>query len=304
MHDGIRVSAPVSGRDMAIGDTFRALHFGEEMFDGLIDPVVMLDHFRMTAPTFEPHPHAGISAVTYVFEDSTGAHVNYDSLGNIGPIRPGALHWFAAGRGAVHTEQPEGKGLSVHALQIFVNLPASKKLDLPYAVHVEPSEIPEFRAAGVRVRVVTGQSNGVHAKHSAQLPEPFTLLDGFLASGASFEHALPVGWNAMVYVVSGKLRLQVGDQERTLDASLAGGVSVAMDAAQGGASIRLISDEQSHFAVLSGPAINEPLVKHGPFVMNTSDQINDRIRAYQRGELGSLDLPLAKDADAPTHATR
>jgi hypothetical protein len=126
----------MASHDLVIGDFFRAKHFGEQEFNGLIDPVVMLDHFHMTGPTFDPHPHAGISAVTYVFEDATGAHVNYDSLGNRGPINPGALHWFAAGRGAVHTEQPEGDGRHVHALQIFVNMPASKKLNAPNAVHV------------------------------------------------------------------------------------------------------------------------------------------------------------------------
>ncbi|MGL5321039.1 MAG: pirin family protein, partial [Aeromonas veronii] len=115
----LTLSAPVKGQPLRIGSGFEASHFGEHFFNGLIDPVAMVDHFQMTAPTFEPHPHAGISAVTYLFEDSTSPHVNYDSLGNQGPIEPGALHWLAAGRGAVHTEQPEGASPYVHALQIF-----------------------------------------------------------------------------------------------------------------------------------------------------------------------------------------
>ena len=156
MPNNVRVSTGIAGHSVVIGDAFRATHFDEQEFGGLIDPVVMLDHFHMTGPTFAPHPHAGISAVTYMFEDAIGAHVNYDSLGNHGPINPGALHWFAAGRGAVHTEQPEGDGRHVHALQIFVNLPAGKKLSAPYAVHVEANDIPEFNSPGVRVRVVTG----------------------------------------------------------------------------------------------------------------------------------------------------
>ncbi|HEY3046058.1 MAG TPA: pirin-like C-terminal cupin domain-containing protein [Polaromonas sp.] len=291
MSNQIRVSDSISGHDMEIGDTFKASHFGEQDFGGLIDPVVMLDHFHMTGPTFAPHPHAGISAVTYMFEDAIGAHVNYDSLGNHGPIHPGALHWFAAGRGAVHTEQPEGKGRHVHALQIFVNLPASKKLDAPYAVHVEAGDIPEFQAPGVRVRVVTGSSNGVQAEYTTQLPAPFTLLDGFLRGAAPFTHALPRGWNAMIYVVSGKLRLEVDGEERTLARSTAAGVSVAVDAAVNEAVIRLAPDEETHFVMLSGPALNEPMVKQGPFVMNTQAQMDQVIAAYRRGELGSLDLP-------------
>ncbi|MFM0738181.1 pirin-like C-terminal cupin domain-containing protein [Paraburkholderia xenovorans] len=289
----VRVSPVIAGRDMNIGDTFQAKHFGEEMFGGLIDPVVMLDHFRMTGPTFAPHPHAGISAVTYVFEDATGAHVNYDSLGNHGPIGPGALHWFAAGRGAVHTEQPEGDGHHVHALQIFVNLPARRKFDPPYAVHVEPQDIPEFNAPGVRVRVVAGGSNGVSAAHTAQLPEPFTLLDGFLAASAAFSHDLGPGWNGMIYLVSGALRVEVAGVVRQLTAGAAVGIAVDKDATASGVAVRVVADEVSHFVMLSGPALYEPIAKHGPFVMNTREQLEDRIQAFQKGEFGQLVMPQA-----------
>jgi redox-sensitive bicupin YhaK (pirin superfamily) len=229
--------------------------------------------------------------VTYVFEDATGAHVNYDSLGNHGPIDPGALHWFAAGRGAVHTEQPEGDGRHVHALQIFVNMPASKKLNPPYAVHVEANDIPEFNSPGVRVRVVSGRSNRVQAEYTARLPEPFTLLDGFLSGAEPFTHALPRRWNAMIYHVSGKLLLEIEGAERALEASKAIGASVSAHAVSDETAIQLAPDGEAHFVMLSGPALNEPLVKQGPLVMNTSEQIDDRIRAYQRGEFGQLELP-------------
>lgn len=166
----LTLSAPVKGQPLRIGSGFEASHFGEHFFNGRIDPVVMVDHFQMTAPTFEPHPHAGISAVTYLFEDSTAPHVNYDSLGNQGPIEPGALHWLAAGRGAVHTEQPEGASPYVHALQIFVNLPANQKMASPFAVHAAAATIPEFHGEGVRVRVVAGHSNDNGATRGGAAP--------------------------------------------------------------------------------------------------------------------------------------
>ena len=284
----VRVSHVVAGHDMTIGKAFCAKHFSEESFGGLVDPVVMLDHFHMTRPTFAVHPHAGISAVTYVFEDATGPHVNYDSLGNQGPINPGALHWFAAGRGAVHTEQPEGDEQHVHALQIFVNLPASKKFDAPYAVHVEPHEIPAIETPGVRVRVVSGSSNGVSADHTLRLPEPFTLLDAFLARSSAFSHQLSRGWSAMVYAVSGALRIEVGGTVRQLKAGEAVGVALDEDAAQSTAAIQFASAEGSHFVVLSGPTLDEPIAKHGPFVMNTREQLEDRVRAFQNGEFGQV----------------
>ncbi|VVE61328.1 nuclease PIN [Pandoraea captiosa] len=291
-NDFMRISDVVTGHDMAIRDGFRAKHFSEQAFGGLMDPVVMLDHFHMTAPTFAPHPHAGISAVTYMFEDAVGAHVNYDSLGNHGPILPGALHWFAAGRGAVHTEQPEGDGHHAHALQIFVNLPASQKYDAPYAFDVAPAQVPEVRGTGMRVRVVSGQSHGLHAPGNARLPQPFTLLDGFLSNAAAFDYDLPRGWNATVCVISGVLHVDVAGSQRQLQAGDAVAVGLRDDATD--ACVTLVmraasAEVDTHFVVLSGPALNEPIAKHGPFVMNSVEQINDRISAYQRGEFGELD---------------
>jgi redox-sensitive bicupin YhaK (pirin superfamily) len=285
MESKLQFSRVVDGHDMPIGTGFTAKHYSEDMFDGLIDPVVMVDHFHMTSPTFSPHPHAGISAVTYMFEDSTSPHVNYDSMGNNHvPIHPGDLHWLAAGRGAVHTEQPEGHAPHVHALQIFVNLPASMKFDAPFATHVDARDMPEYRAEGVRMRVVAGESQGL--KSSPKLPQPFTLLDVFLDANASIEHTLPAEWCGMLCVVSGKVRVEHGARSVSLGQHQAVGIGVTGS----DASLKFVADEESHFALLSGPALREPLVKHGPFVMNTGEQMNDRIRAYQHGEFGTLDM--------------
>src|SRR5579864_5018584 len=89
-----------------IGTGFKARHFNEEMFAGRMDPLLMVDHFVMTEPTFQPHLHAGISAVTFIFEDAEGDFVNRDSLGNHLDLKPGDLYWLAASKGAVHDERP------------------------------------------------------------------------------------------------------------------------------------------------------------------------------------------------------
>ena len=289
----LKISKPVAGHDMRIGSGFTAKHLPEDAFQGLIDPVVMVDHFHMTSPTFQPHPHAGISAVTYMFEDSTSPHVNYDSMGHHGPIHPGALHWFAAGRGAVHTEQPEGAQPHVHALQIFVNLPAAKKGEAPFAVHLEPGEVPEFRAPGVRVRVVLGESQGVASPATAQLPEPFTLLDGFVEPGARFEQGLPRGWGGLLYVVAGELALSAGGEQRRVQAGHGVGLQLPAESAVTEEPLRLQAQgsEALHFAWLSGPALREPMVKQGPFVMNTVEQMQQAIRDFQAGKFGQLVLP-------------
>lgn len=285
------ISPAVRGEALVIGEGFRATHLSEERFNGLMDPVVMMDHFHMTRPTFDPHPHAGISAVTYVFEDSRSPHVNHDSLGHHGPIEPGSLHWFAAGRGAIHTERPEEPDAHVHALQIFVNLPSALKSMPARAIHVPARDIPEHQAPGVRIRVVLGSCAGVEQRATSKLPTPFALLDGFLEAGASMEHPMARGWSATIYVVSGALMLHADGREMALRAQQ--GLAVKLPSASSATELplRLSATEVAHFVLLGGPALEEPLVRQGPFVMNTAEQMRKAIEDYRLGRMGSLSVP-------------
>ncbi|MEM7519052.1 MAG: pirin family protein, partial [Planctomycetota bacterium] len=174
------VTDPVRGRRVEIGAGFSALSFDHKEFDGLMDPLVMVDHFTMSEPTFGPHPHAGMSAVSVLFEDSRGFFHNRDSLGHDIDLGPGDLYWLKAGRGAVHDESPR-PGARTHALQVFVNLPAADKRDAPDSLHVRADEMPELRGEGYRVRVVLGGSNGVSGSRSPALP--LTILDIHLDAG-------------------------------------------------------------------------------------------------------------------------
>ncbi|SIS88993.1 hypothetical protein SAMN05421759_105144 [Roseivivax lentus] len=119
------IAAVQHGETMTRGTGFEALSFVHRQLDGLMDPLIMVDHFTMTEPTFSPHAHAGISAVSVLFADSTGSFRNRDSLGNDIELAPGDLYWLTTARGAVHDEAPT-PGSQTHALQIFVNLPAAQ----------------------------------------------------------------------------------------------------------------------------------------------------------------------------------
>ena len=98
--------AQSEGHEITIGDGFTARSYRHSDFRGLMDPLIMVDHFVATKPTFGPHAHAGLSAVTVMFEDSVGAFRNRDSLGNDLDLAPGDLYWFKAARGALHDEAP------------------------------------------------------------------------------------------------------------------------------------------------------------------------------------------------------
>ena len=213
LNSGRRIGKPVAGVPHKIGQGFTARHFSEEMFGEQMAPLLMVDDFVMTAPTFAPHQHAGISAVTVMFEDSTGTFLNRDTLGNNIGLKPGDLYWLAAAAGAVHEEWP-GDGARTHALQIFVNLPASLKRSAAHALHVPAESVPVLEGRGYRVRVVLGRSGP--AEGVKRQPEDMTMLDGFLEDAGQFIHHLPEGHQAWVYAVSGSLAIRCGDEHRPL----------------------------------------------------------------------------------------
>lgn len=234
------VSAPTRGRPLPIGAHFFARSFRARDFGGLMSPLLMVDHFWMRKDTFGSHRHEGISALTYVFPDSASSHRNIDSLGNDLAIEPGDLHWFAAARGAEHHEFPGDEGSVVHALQIFLDLPAALKQAAPFALHLCAQEVPVFRIAGAQVRVVAGELNGVRSPLRA--PQPFRLLDGILEPGAMLAIPIPVGWGVWLYAVDGAVRLGA--------LQLASGSAVALR--NDSPSLTIASAELSHFVLMAG----------------------------------------------------
>jgi len=236
-----RLGEVVTGLTHTIGHGFTAKHFSQAMFGGRMDPLLMVDHFVMTAPTFAPHMHEGISAVTALFEDTRGAFLNRDTLGHDIALRGGDLYWLAAASGAAHEEKPEA-GARIHALQIFVDLPPRLKTAPARAVHVEAQDVAVLEGQGHRVRVVLDRSG--------ETPEPMTLLDGVLEAGGRFVHAVPRGWSAWIYAVSGGLDVRCNGEVRELPAG-----SATTIAAGPAVEMTLEAAEPAHFAVLSAAPI-------------------------------------------------
>ena len=222
-----RLGKIVSATPHAIGSGFTAHHFSEDMFGGSMDPLLMVDDLVMTTPTFDPHLHAGMSAVTAMFEGSAGDFLNRDTLGHNIALKAGDLYWLAAASGAAHEERP-AEGARIHALQIFVNLPRRLKTEPARSLHARAKDVPVLDDRGHRVRVLLGRSgNAVGADGT---PEEMTMLDGFLAKGGSFSHRLPDGRQAWIYTVSGKLKVRCKSAERLLAAGTAISVEAGTEA--------------------------------------------------------------------------
>lgn len=278
----LSASDPVRGRQINIGAGFSALSFDHQRFDGLMDPLVMVDHFTMSEPTFGPHPHAGISAVSVLFEDSQGRYHNRDSLGHDIDLEPGDLYWLKAGRGVVHDESPR-PGAQTHGLQVFVNLPSTAKHDAPDSLHIRAGDIPELRSDSYRVRVVLGDSQGVQGQTSPALP--MTILDAHLPAGGSFSHSLPTDVHTWIHTIRGEGQAIANNTA----VPLCPGDALAMHNSVEGTELTLRSGPGGQFVLIQGQPIKEPTVQRGGFVMNTTEQLDAVVAAHAAGELGGVD---------------
>ena len=199
-----QISAPLLGDAVSIGQGFKAESFRAEQVGTAMDPLVMVDHYTMTTPTFGAHPHAGMSAISLIFEDSEGRFHNRDSLGNDFDLLPGDLYWLSAGSGAVHDESPREHS-RIHGLQVFVNAPQAQRFKSPSSLLVRKHDMPTINNADYQVKVVLGQSNDVVGATSPGLP--MTILDGHIHSLKNFSHSLKSNRSIWVHAIKAPLKL-------------------------------------------------------------------------------------------------
>lgn len=264
-----RIGSAISGAVRRIGSGFVARQFSQEMFSGDMKPILMVDDFVMTSPTFPPHMHAGISAVTVMFEDSLGGFRNRDTLGSDLALKPGDLYWLTAGSGAVHEELPES-GARTHALQIFVDLPGHLKSEPARAFHVKAEDVTIIEADGHRVRVVLDGSAPEAAARG--VPVDITMLDGFLYSNGSFSHKLPDGHQAWLYAASGALTVRF-DGELCF---LPEGAALTLSAGEA-AHIALGTEAGAHFFLMAIRHSRNPL-RHERLTTSGAYPIDQRRR--------------------------
>jgi redox-sensitive bicupin YhaK (pirin superfamily) len=268
------------------GEDFKGFGLRDQSLQRALDPFLSVDHFWMRQPTFAPHPHAGFSAVTYLFDDSQTAFVNRDSLGNQVEIAPGDLHWTRAASGLMHEEVPRQPGLAAHGLQIFVNLASSEKNSTPQVHRLARAEMPRLDWPGGHGQLVFGRYGD---QASPLIPESHaTMLDITIASNATIEIAIPQQRNVFLMVVSGAVVAgdNAGDNAQALTTTLGGAVATTTEEAtltvRGGS-------QDSQIVVFMGEPLAEPVVWAGPFVMNTNAEVIEAKRRFASGAMGTMD---------------
>jgi len=247
-----------------------------------LDPFLMLDAFGTDNPQdyiggFPDHPHRGFETVTYMI---AGRMRHRDSAGHEGLLQNGGVQWMTAGRGVIHSELPEQEDGRMEGFQLWLNLAAKDKLRAPWYRDIQSADIPEFTTAdGVKVHAIAGRSHGVEAAMQRDVTEPL-YLDLELPAGASFTQSLASSHNAFVYVYRGGI--SIGDADVPLQRM----AILRNDPDSDGVVLR--ARAASRVLLIAGKPLGEPIAQHGPFVMNTNEEIFQAVRDYQSGSFAAV----------------
>ncbi len=250
-----------------------------------VGPWVFLDHFgpaRLSGGDgVGPHPHAGIETVTYLLE---GRNEHRDSAGHAGIVSAGGAQWMTAGRGIVHAERPlvesDGEAI-VHGIQLWTSLPRALKMMPPGYQRIEASAIARSDLPGANLRVIAGEVSGVRGPAVALMP--LFLAHATIDPGAHIALDVAPCFEAGAYVIAGRGAFGSGD------ARVAGAGELAVYADEGGVlEAANTGTEPLEALFLGGAPAEGPLVFHGPFVMNSVEQVRAAEIAFRTGRMGTL----------------
>ena len=276
------------GSSHMVGDGFPVRNlFPSNELDREVSPFLMLDYAgpQYFTPTDHPrgvgeHPHRGFETVTIVYE---GMVAHRDSVGNAGVIGPGDVQWMTAASGIVHEEFHEKefakKGGTLHAIQLWVNLPKASKMSAPGYQTILNADIPavDLEGGAGRLRVIAGSFLG--HKGPAHTFTPIQLYDIQLNAGHRVQLSMPTGHNISIFVLQG--RASVNGSRKAGEAEL-------IVCKRDGSQVTVEAQEESRLLVMSGEPIEEPIARYGPFVMNTREELIQAAQDYQAGKMGHL----------------
>ncbi|GAC1399289.1 MAG: pirin family protein [Sediminibacterium sp.] len=253
-----------------------------------IDPFLLLHHADIKVPTHVdvlhagvgPHPHRGFSPVSFIFKG--GVH-HRDSRGNNNVVYAGGTQWMNAGMGVIHSERPPADiheiGGRQELIQLWVNTPASHKMDAPVYHPLDANATPTIQSQDtlVSVQVIAGELNGI--KGPIPTLSAVNTFTADMKKGGRFFFPIPASHNAFIYALDGKLTVTGnGDVDGKY-------VAVFNNDGEG---FELEALENSRLFIGSGEPLNEPVASHGPFVMNNQTQLMEAFRDYQMGKMGVL----------------
>jgi redox-sensitive bicupin YhaK (pirin superfamily) len=237
------------------------------------DPFMLLDHMSSDNPEdymagFPPHPHRGFNTFTYMID---GDMEHKDSMGNTGRLGPGGAQWMKAASGVIHSEMPQQENGLLRGFQLWINLPAAKKMEAPEYQEYKSEAFPVVEDTDYSVKVVIGRFGNALSPIVDDITH-VSYFDVQVKPGKHFQYALPEAHHSFLYVFEGGGRAngQLVDTHTliTLNDGVAAPVFVA-------------GEQGARFLLVSGKPVQEPIVQYGPFVMNTREEIDQAMRDFQ-----------------------
>ncbi len=254
-----------------------------------VGPWVFLDHFgpfrvKPGEDGVGPHPHAGIETVTYLL---SGRNEHLDSAGHRGIVGPGGVQWMTSGRGIVHAEYPRPENeaeMMQHGIQLWTTLPRALKGMAPRYQRIDCDAIPAVLVRGATVRVIAGQFSSAEGPASgpANVLMPTLLWHLSVDAQADIKVKIPAGYEVAAYVMDG-----VGAFSKNAQRVTAGAL-VVYENNDGEVGVRNVGTTSLELMLLGGAPAEGPPLFHGPFVMNTVEQIRTAESAYHSGVMGSI----------------
>jgi len=254
-----------------------------------IDPFVLLHHYgpyeinSLNNPfDLGPHPHRGFEPITFLIQ---GEQLHRDSLGNESIVKAGDVQWTTSGRGIIHAEGPTTafveKGGTLEGIQLWLNLPAEKKMMQPKYQHVAAKDFKVVTSEDdkVIVQVIAGYFNGIEGKITTQTPVNTYMID--MEVGGGINVPMDSLHQSMLYLLN-------GDVVVNEEVQLMKGENQLIEFNTDGNEIVITSKTKSKLLFLSGTPLNEKVANYGPYVMNTQTELLEAMRDYQQGKMGFL----------------
>jgi quercetin 2,3-dioxygenase len=288
-----QVERLVAGQPTSDGDGVRLTRVLTQNLQRRLDPFLMLDAFGSDSASdyiggFPDHPHRGFETITYMLH---GRMRHRDSAGNVGLLQPGSVQWMTAGKGVIHSEMPEQDEGRMEGFQLWLNLPAKDKLCTPWYRDIAPQELPVAHAPGLRIKLIAGQALGQQGLVQREATAP-TYLDIAFDHGARLDQALPATHNALVYVYEGSLSVGGSEVPAQRMAILSNPGPQSGSPMNSDPSSRVMSGVSLSAAngparalLIAGQPLNEPIAQYGPFVMNSTRELQQAVEDFQRGLL-------------------
>ena len=266
-----------SGQQSTDGDGVKLTRLIGNAQVNMLDPFLLLDSFESDQPQdyiggFPSHPHRGFETVTYMLK---GKMRHKDSAGNEGVIKANGVQWMTAGKGIVHSEMPEQTDGMLHGLQLWVNLPKSHKMTKPAYQEYPEALVPKQEIDGIgQANVIAGKTDsGTEGIVNNRFVAP-TYIDVQLAKSKTFHQSLVTDHNAFIYVISGEL--SIGNSSAKLATRKLGILTK-------GEKVKVTANkENTRFILVAGKPLNEPVVRGGPFVMNTKKELMQAFEDFSK----------------------